>query len=168
MKNPTRPAKLADLKIAVSTGLIRIDPIEGVIHTSRIRGGKRIGNGWRRAERTLKSGYLRIYFTQRRELLHTAAHRAIWCIAHDRDIPEGLQIDHLDFVKTNNQIENLEAVTPATNMARLVAAGRSRGGRPRTIPDRARFSIRMADGTYREIAGRFGVSVSTVWKIRNG
>lgn len=41
-------------------------------------------------------------------------HRLIW-IYHFGTIPKGMQIDHIDGIRSNNQITNLRLVTPATN-----------------------------------------------------
>jgi hypothetical protein len=41
-------------------------------------------------------------------------HRVVWYI-HDREIPDGYYIDHLDGNKTNNRIDNLRLVTCRQN-----------------------------------------------------
>lgn len=43
-------------------------------------------------------------------------HRVIW-IMHNGPIPEGLEIDHRDEVKDNNQIDNLRLATHGQNQA---------------------------------------------------
>lgn len=57
-----------------------------------------------------KSGYYRIHFLGRFEF----AHRLIWNM-HRGDIPDGMQIDHIDGNRTNNAIENLRLATHAEN-----------------------------------------------------
>ena len=42
------------------------------------------------------------------------AHRLVW-IYHNGDIPDGLQIDHINCVRTDNRIENLRLVTSLQN-----------------------------------------------------
>lgn len=48
-----------------------------------------------------------------------AAHRVAWILAHGRDIPEGLFIDHLCCNKRCVNAEHLEAVTPGENVRRV-------------------------------------------------
>lgn len=50
------------------------------------------------------------------------AHRLIWEFVHG-PIPQGMQINHINGVKTDNRIENLELVTPAENIAHAVRTG---------------------------------------------
>jgi len=42
------------------------------------------------------------------------SHRLIW-IYHYGDIPEGLQIDHINRIRNDNRIENLRVVSQSTN-----------------------------------------------------
>lgn len=46
---------------------------------------------------------------------HMKVHRLVY-MAHKGPIPQGLEINHIDECKTNNCIENLEAVTHKQNM----------------------------------------------------
>lgn len=50
-------------------------------------------------------------------------HRVIWCFYHGTIDPE-LVINHIDFDRANNAIENLELVTPKQNMAHSKEHGR--------------------------------------------
>ncbi len=49
-------------------------------------------------------------------------HRVVW-EAFNGEIPEGLQINHIDGNKANNNLSNLELVTPAENMRHAVKTG---------------------------------------------
>lgn len=42
------------------------------------------------------------------------AHRVMWCL-HNGSIPKGMEIDHIDRVKTNNSLSNLRIATRSQN-----------------------------------------------------
>lgn len=52
------------------------------------------------------------------------AHRFIWEHVNGR-LSEGLQINHINGVKDDNRIENLEAVTPSENLKHAYRIGLS-------------------------------------------
>ena len=43
------------------------------------------------------------------------AHRIVWMLKNNSEIPEGLQIDHIDRNRQNNHPSNLRVVTPSQN-----------------------------------------------------
>jgi hypothetical protein len=55
-------------------------------------------------------GYRRVYFDGKTH----AVHRVIWQMFNG-DIPDGMQIDHIDGNPLNNKIENLRLATPRQN-----------------------------------------------------
>lgn len=55
------------------------------------------------------------------------AHRIIWAI-HNGDIPEGLEIDHVNHDRTDNRINNLRLVTPSENQRNQSIRIKSRSG----------------------------------------
>lgn len=75
-------------------------------------------------------------------------------------------VHHKNHRKHDNFVENLEWTTHAGNMQAEVDAGRTTG-RKRLTADEVR-AIRKAVGAVHTIAGRFGVSKSTVSNIRSG
>ena len=57
------------------------------------------------------SGYVKITFKYKQYL----AHRLIWVMFNNREIPDGMVINHKDCNPSNNSIENLECVSFAEN-----------------------------------------------------
>ena len=99
------------------------------------------------------------------------AHRMIWAYVHG-PIPEGMQINHKNGVKTDNRIDNLELVTPSENMKHAYASGLAsavgeKNGRAKLTDSIAR-SIRASALTPEELAKRHSVSVRTIRYIKDG
>ena len=66
-------------------------------------------------------GYIQLGFANKVRL----AHRIIW-IMHYGDIPDGHEIDHVNFVRDDNRIENLQLLSRAENIARSVGRKRKK------------------------------------------
>jgi hypothetical protein len=64
-----------------------------------------------------KKGYLRICMNINGRQCHFMAHRVVW-VSVNGLVPDKYEIDHKNAIKTDNRIENLEAVTGAENMHR--------------------------------------------------
>ncbi len=83
---------------------VLVHPKEGVIYG---RHGKPLG-------RIYSDGYVRV---STGETLHQYAHRIIWSAVHG-EIGEGFQIDHLNGIKHDNRILNLDRATHRQNVQR--------------------------------------------------
>jgi len=69
-----------------------------------------------RAERCVSRNHLKIWFTVGSRLRTAVyAHRIVWMVANKRDIPDGLEINHIDGNPRNNDPLNLEVVTRREN-----------------------------------------------------
>lgn len=105
--------------------------------------------------------------------------------------PDGFEIDHKDFDKLNNRVDNLEYVTPKENTRRAIAARRQeRPSGPnhwthkkpwlrlfglanpsaKLTPEQVRGirEMRASGATLRAVAARYEVSVTTVAKVAKG
>ena len=69
----------------------------------------------RRAETGRSHGYLRIQHTYHGIRIRAYAHRIVWMIQNQSEIPAGLQINHKNGIRTDNAPNNLELVTSQEN-----------------------------------------------------
>ena len=96
-------------------------------------------------------------------------HRIIWESVNGQ-IPDGLQINHKNGVRTDNRIENLELVTPSENTKHayrlgLIRADGVHNGRCKLNPEIVAF-VRTSNTSNRSLAAQIGVSPSTIRDIR--
>ena len=76
-----------------------------------------------------RQGYLFVYVSKRSITKRKDIHREVakgFCT----NFTENLQVNHIDGIKTNNNINNLEAVTPAENVRHAVINGFLMGNKP--------------------------------------
>lgn len=86
--------------------------------------------------------------------------------------PQALPVvQHLDHNPANNRVENLQWCTQADNLAHMTAAGRrsrhwlGKRSPNASLPDETVLAIRSAQGSWADIARRFGVSKTVVGRI---
>lgn len=81
-----------------------------IIQTGKVNGGrnKPVGTIWQPA--TDPSGYRRIVIDGKKKLLH----RVFWTVFNGQ-IPEGMEIDHINGEKVDNRLSNLRLVTRLDN-----------------------------------------------------
>lgn len=88
----------------------RLDPETGIVYgklgkpfaTTAARGYVEVHNG--------KTGF------------NMRAHRMIWEAVHG-PIPDGMQVNHINGIKTDNRIANLELMTPSENTSHAYRIG---------------------------------------------
>lgn len=132
-----------------------IDPEAGVI----------LGKMGRPVGRPNDDGYVLVIDGRRKE---HRAHRLIWEAVHG-PIPDGLEPNHKNGVKTDNRIANLELVTRAQNVRHAFATGltsRKKGDPYRKLTVEAVREIRTGDDSLRVLARRYGVSVPAICAVR--
>ena len=74
------------------------------------------------------------------------AHRLAWVLYHNKPIPEGAQIDHVNSNRSDNRIENLRLCTPHQNQANINR--QSNGAQYRKSDSRWQASIRIHLGVF--------------------
>lgn len=85
-------------------------------------GGFFTGHG-KKAGKTTRYGYRTLCLQKDMEFYTFCEHRCVWTWFNG-EIPEGYVINHKDFDRGNNRIENLEAITPKENLQYSKDAGR--------------------------------------------
>lgn len=93
------------------------------------------------------------------------AHRLIWEFVNG-PIPAWAEINHVNGVKKDNRISNLELVTPSENVMHayrlgLMTATGEKNGRAKLTSDQVR-EIRASDETQRVLASRYCVSSTAI------
>jgi hypothetical protein len=101
-------------------------------------------------------------------------HRLIWELANG-PIPEGMQINHKDFNKANNKLENLELVTNLENSRHARANGCAVSwskatvwrGKPRVTKEEKVLiqAMRKEGMILKDIAAQFNLSIGHVWTM---
>lgn len=70
-------------------------------------------------------GYVVLAVAPDRKRRHLSAHRLVWEAVHG-PIPDGMEINHINGVKDDNRIANLEMVTPGENQRHAHRTGLKR------------------------------------------
>jgi hypothetical protein len=140
----------------VLDGLLRYDPNTGLVYWKEWRGGH--GKPGEEAGTLGANGYVYISISSRRYLLH----RVAWLLSY-REWPKQT-INHINGIKTDNRLSNLEDVSLAENIRHAQRLGLINNRR--LTVDQVR-QIRNADLTPSELARVYGVSMSTIYRILN-
>jgi hypothetical protein len=129
MPKPSRNAERLVITL-VERGELAVD-FEGRVWRFGARRGRGRGSSGshviscspRRAEHLTTTGYLQVRaVVGGGERVHALAHRLMWH-HFNGPIPDGLTVNHVDGVKTNNRPGNLELATDAEQTAHALALG---------------------------------------------
>jgi hypothetical protein len=82
---------------------------------------------------SLTRGYLRWTGGPKGSRTHTQMHQLVWRLAHGRDLPDGLEVDHINGDKTDNRIANLRPATRRLNALNRSRRGWKKSGLPRGV-----------------------------------
>lgn len=89
-----------------------------------------VKGGERRAELRTRLGYLQVRLPHCKRRLYFGAHRCVWVWFYG-SIDPSLEINHINGIKDDNRIENLELVTRGENLRHSYTAGLRAGDRSR-------------------------------------
>ena|SRR3990167_781409 len=176
--NPSEQAFLAQVAI----GVFSIDESGQIWRHRRLIAGSRTGTAPverdispRRAETTkLATGHLKVQVQVGGKKMMIYAHRVVWMLTNQADIPAGMHINHRDGVPGNNRPSNLELVTPSGNTIHAMKVlGKMRregthNSQAKLTEPQAREILSLCEQRampQRLIALQFGVSVKTVQDI---
>ncbi len=169
---------MAYAKAHVAAGVLQIDD-NGQIWRLLIWGGMRFRR-WRsitprRAENVGGKGYLRVSLARPGGLAIVMAHNLVYEIRVG-PIPDGLEINHKNLIKTDNRPDNLEPVTGAQNVKHSYDHGRTkpwthakdwRPGRVRLTDEQVEHAraLRRRGVILRDIAQALGISITHAHRI---
>jgi hypothetical protein len=136
-----------------------------------------------RAERSVSSrkGYRRIMFYAEGKRMKVGAHRIVWMHHNHLDMPETLEINHKDEVKSHNHPDNLELNTRSENVkyslsrhprnfkSLNILGGKGEGNHASKLTDMQVKEIRrlykLRTMCQREIAQRYAITQAAVSRI---
>lgn len=125
----------------IAVGRLRVDAEAGLVYAPKSNTpGKPVGA-------QTKKGYLRLCTNIAGRQHHFMVHRIVW-VSVNGPVPDGHEVDHIDRVKTDNRISNLEAVPGSVNMDRAVKAGafQNVGRRDGIRDEKGRFGFKSRAG----------------------
>lgn len=162
-----RSARIYDLALQrVASGRWRVDPDQGIVYGEK---GQPL-----RGKRTT-DGYRQLSFRHGGSHVTPLAHVVIWEAVHGPK-PKGAQLNHINGVKHDNRISNLELVTCAENIAHARRTGLNKpnygeASGTHKLTAAAVRDIRAAfaaGASNSELARRYGVWPETIRNVRRG
>lgn len=141
----------------VKKGYFRIDE-DGRIWRIAMRGWKRLFI--KIQEREMKTisnnGYIHIVFWKNGKNYRCLAHRIVW-IYFNGEIPDDLEMNHINGIKADNRLENLELVTASGNRKHAYRIGlrhNKKGGKHPLVQGEKHGQAKLTNGDIKEIRNR--------------
>jgi len=172
---------LKAIHTAIDRGLLRFDVGTGSIYYRRYMGGKGGPEAlpWRPCRFELVKGYHRFGFTLDGIRYRCMVHRAVWMLAHGQEFPDGMTINHVNGIKTDNRPSNLAVATYQENTEHAIRHGlwnprspkrNHRGFCKKLSPTKVRNIRAALEGgiTQPALARKYGVSQTLISNIRTG
>lgn len=113
----------------------------------------------------LKNGYLGVRLNSKLQYVHRLV--ALTFIPNPNDLP---QVNHKNLNKLDNSVENLEWVSPKTNIRHSYSGNTAQGRKKLTSSDvtAIKFYWSTGDFTHKALAEAFGVARPTISRVLNG
>lgn len=123
--------------------------------------------------KTCSSGYILAMYGSHSARRYLRAHVIVWESVFG-PVPGGQEINHINGIKTDNRIANLEAVTHSENVLHAYRTGlmdnratqAGKNHRAKLTEDQIHY-IRASKEGCRELAERYGVWQKTIRNVRN-
>lgn len=124
---------------------------EGLYQVSNLGRVKSLGNNKTKKEKILKSlvdkdGYQRVILCKNGYIKNYFVHRLEY-EAFYGEIPDGMQVNHINEIKSDNRLENLNLMTPKENM--------NWGTRTKRVAEKRRKCVLKIDKVTNEIIAEF-------------
>ncbi len=121
-----------------------------------------------------RNGYLTLRGYCNGKRARFTVHRMIW-VYHHGDIPNGMTINHINGLKTDNRIENLELMTVSENTSHSHKIGLTdkkgtNHHNSKLLESQVRdIRNKLSNGvSIKELSKEYGVHIQTLYSIRNG
>lgn len=168
----------------LAIGVFKIDSQGRIWRHRRLIAGSHVGTPpyWkviqtRRAEKSVSDGYPTVMFSDGKQRHKVFAHRVVWMVTTQADIPPGMEINHENGMRGDTRPCNLTLVTPSQNTVHGIRVlGRKakdqRGDKnpqarltPKQVKDIRSLSGKLAQS---QLATMFGVTQTTISDIVTG
>lgn len=113
------------------------------------------------------SGYKQVRLSINGKVKHVNHHRMVY-EAWNGTIPNGLDINHINGNKSDNRLENLEAITPMENQARRLNLRKGESVNTAKLKETDVLVIRESTAPTKELMDIYSVSKHAINRIRSG
>ncbi len=156
-----------DLLELIDIGKISVNVIGGYVYRCSY---PQCNKNFKKTEIVNKDGYIIVYILYNKIRYVNVAHRIVWMYYNKKNIPNNLEVDHIDNDILNNKIDNLQLLTKHDNMKK------SNRQNPRTaarngmtkLNEKQVEQIRSSNEKSKKLALQFQVTSATIHNIKAG